>query len=140
MYPPDFIGGFVAYLRTSPDVSALSSTRVSASLQAAWAMPTYAVLVRAAGGTRDGDVGHLIPRLDIFWYGPDLRTAMDLWRRGHAWLCPTPEQGRPVSFIAANARVYDIAFEGGPLALPEPDTGWPRVVATYRPRVSEIPA
>lgn len=145
---PDVIGAIVARLRSFPEITALvgsapgytaaattaekSRPRVSPTLQSFWAMPTYAIVVQGPVGrpaADDPDFGIHATRCDLHIYGPNPYSAMALWRIVEPALCPLPPTSR--SFVQAGVRFGDVAREGGPTALVEPQTLFPKVVATY---------
>lgn len=140
---PDLIGALIARLRAVTEVTALTSTRISAALQDAWNMPTHAVLLRAVGGPPgDRQANILVTRLDVFCYGSTPLEAMRLWRLVDPAL--SPDQSVVSSFTqtvgGVRCRVYDIVPERLASSDVEPDTGWPRVSATYLVRWSGAPA
>jgi hypothetical protein len=129
-------------LRAQPDVVALTSDRISMAFpegRRAWPMPTYAIIVRPTGGPPPSQVdGRRWSRLDLHFYGsgatPNVRrrTARDLWRTTEPFLCPPPNVGLPSSFQSSGLVVYQITPQRGePIALPEPDTDWDRVIMSY---------
>ncbi len=163
----DVIGAVVARLRSFNEIADFVTTnsgytadatagqkarpRISAELQPYWqlgswpAPPTgpkgsYALLISGPiggpGADRDGAIQST--RIDTHWYGPNPFEAMRFWRQGHPCLCPTVHQGRADSFIAAGCGVYTVDLEGGPIRLVEPDTHYPKIVASYILRWSEV--
>lgn len=153
---PDVIGAIVARLRSFPEITALVGStpgykttatvdektrpRVSPTLQGFWAMPTYAIVVQGPIGkpaADDPDFGIHATRCDLHIYGPNPKNAMDLWRIVEPALCPLLPTSR--SFVQAGVRFGDVVREGGPTALIEPQTTYPKVVATYIFTTSGVP-
>lgn len=126
---PDLVGAVVAHLRASAEITALTSTRISAKRQDAWALPLYAVVVNGPrGGPGEIGSGLYSERIDLWSYGPDDRTAKLLDRTMRAYLVP-PGRTRAVSFTQASTQVRTVAFETAPIFLVDPVTGWPYVVS-----------
>lgn len=136
---PDLVGAVVAHLRASADITALTSTRISARRQDSWSLPGYAIVVHGPTGGR-GELGSGLygERLDIWCYGPDDRTAKLLDRTVRAYLVP-PDRSRSVSFRQASTRVHSVALEAGPIFLVDPATKWPYVVTPVQFVYSSVP-
>lgn len=132
---PDVIGAVVKQLRASSDITALTSTRITARLQPTWAaMPTYAILVRPAGGPPGKpQINLMVTRIDVFCYGETEAKAAKLWRQFDAVFCPGQE--RVVQFAqtvdGAVCKVGSVDRESMPVSGIEPETNWPRTTASY---------
>lgn len=140
---PDFIGAVIARLRSISEVTALTSTRISGQTQVDWfpdkTVARHAIVVRRAGGTDEPDIDHFLPRVDVRCYGATEYEAGRLARIVKPALCPTRHSGNRTGFTQGDCRVLDVAYEAGPISLPEPETGWWTVTGSYRFRISEIP-
>src|SRR5262249_1489105 len=124
-------------------VVALTSDRISAAFpegsRRTWPMPTYAIIVRTAGGLPPSQSDERRwGRVDLHFYGsgpsPNTRqrTARLLWRTAEPVLGPPPSRGVPSSFRAAGLVVYSVVPSfSEPRAIPEPGTDWDRVVMSY---------
>lgn len=131
---PDLLGACIAHLRASSDITALTSTRISAALGTAWAMPTHAIVLNIAGGLPlPGATPRKRTRIDARCYGSTPFEAMRLWRQFDAVWCPGQE--RVVQFRrTVGGQVCGVGSvdpEGGPTALIEPGTEWPFVLSSY---------
>lgn len=141
----DVIGACVAYGRTLTSVTALTSTRISATRQKAWVMPTYAIVVQGPfGGPGPLGAGLTEERVDWWCYGSGdepgtrERTAKILAAR-LAYALFRPDLNGPPPFVAAGTRVTDMRAAGGRIFLVDPDTGWGYVVVQSIVKYSEIP-
>jgi hypothetical protein len=128
---PDVVAAVVARLRTFTEITDLTSTRITARLQPSWSgMPTYAVLIRPAGGPPGKpQINLLVSRLDLFCYGATEAQAAALWRQVDAILCPGQE--RLTKFTQGDCHVGVIVRESMPTSGIEDDTRWPRTTASY---------
>ena len=132
---PDVLAAVLAQLRASAELTALTSTRITARLQPSWSgMPTYAVLVRPAGGPPGNrQVNLMVSRIDTFCYGATEAQAASLWRLLDAVLCPGQE--REVGFIrtvdGVRCRVASVDPESMPTSGIEDGTRWPRTTCSY---------
>lgn len=128
---PDELAAVLDQLRASTDITALTSTRITARLQPSWTgMPTYALIVRRAGGPPGKrQINIMKTRLDVFAYGATEALSVALWRQVDAVFCPGQE--RQVSFIRGGCRVYSVDPESAPSSGLEPGTEWPRTTASY---------
>jgi hypothetical protein len=140
---PDLLGAIIARLRAEADLTALTSARISGQLQDSWAMPVHAVLVRlAGGGPGKPHLAFKEQRVDVFCFGSTGFEATKVWRQLDAVF--NPGQERQCSFIQSvggvNCRVYSVVPEREPSSEIEPDSGWPRVSASYLVRWSGIAA
>jgi hypothetical protein len=128
---PDELAAVLVHLRASSDITALASTRITSRLQPSWSgMPTYAVIVRRAGGPPGKrQINVMRTRLDVSCYGATEAMSVALWRQLDAVLCPGQE--RRVSFTESSCRVYSVDPEGMPNSDLEPGTDWPRTIASY---------
>lgn len=136
---PDIIGAVIAHLRASPEIAALTSTRISSERQTTWTLPGYAVLVQGPRGG-PGDLGSALygVRLDLRCYGPTPLNATLLWRTLNAYLL-VPDGSRAVGFRQAQTNVYTVQAEGGPLRFVDPESKWPSTDATYLFTFSGVP-
>lgn len=161
---PDAIGGVVARLRSFNEILAFVTTangyapaatatqkarpRISAQLQSSWQLGTWpssptapkggwsllvAGPIGGPGDDRDGAIQ--ATRVDLHCYGPSPMEAMRFWRQVHPCICPP--RGVAEQFTAAGCRFLTVDKEGGPSQVVEPDTRYPKVVATYVLRWSE---
>jgi hypothetical protein len=128
---PDLAGAITSFLRAQPEIAALAGTRISSARQETWNLPNYAILIQPGrGGPGEVMDGLLLAeRVDLWFYGPDARTAGLLWRTTHPIICP--RVGKSNGFTAASTRVTKVAQEGGPLRLVDPDENWSYTVASY---------
>jgi hypothetical protein len=128
---PDELAAVLAHLRASTDIAALASTRITSRLQPSWSgMPTYAVIVRRAGGPPGKrQINVMRTRMDVFCYGATEALSVALWRQVDAVFCPGQE--RLVSFTASGCRVYSVDPEAMPASDLEPGTEWPRTTCSY---------
>jgi hypothetical protein len=132
----EFIGALIGHLRDSTDLMTAANNNIAASL-AGFNMPNKGILVRSVGGGDDSGVGHLMPRVDLWTYATQQYLAMDLWGQAYTYLL-SPARDRDNSFRRNGIAVYSIELESGPTNLPEPDTGYPRVVGSYLMRVAGV--
>lgn len=124
---PDIIGAVVAYGRSQSALTALTSTRISATRQDAWTLPGYAIVVNGPrGGPVLADPPLRRTRVDLEAYGPDSRTSKVLAETIVSVFAP--DTGPSAVFTLANASVGRVELEAEPIWLPDPDTGWPRTV------------
>lgn len=128
---PDVIAAVVARLRTFTEITDLTSTRITARLQPSWSgMPTYAILVRPAGGPPGKpQLNLMVSRLDLFCYGATEAQAMALWRQLDAVFCPGQE--RLTKFTSAGCHVGVVVRESMPISGLETGTEWPRAACSY---------
>lgn len=128
---PDVIAAVLDQLRASADITALTSTRITSRLQPSWTgMPTYAVIVRPAGGPPGNpQINLMVSRIDVHCYGATEAQAAALWRQLDAVFCPGQE--RQVSFSRSGCRVGSVDRESMPISGLEPDTEWPRTTCSY---------
>lgn len=148
---PDIIGALISRLRSAPPLQNYIATngqvRVSASLNPTWQMPDYAIVLRKnGGGGGDPETGRLFQSFVLRCYGAGKtyatreRTADELWRWVDAYLCPTPQHGVPMGFIAAHCLVYSIAREAMPTVGNDPDADqWARTVNVYTAVYGAVP-
>lgn len=129
---PDYIGAMFTHLRADAGIVALAAGRISGDATKWSGMPTYGVLVLPAGGTEHIDIGHLLPRIDVWCYGPGRREAMELWRTVHGYLSAAN------AFKVNGVLVQSVVLEGGPTYAPEQDTNYPRVISAYIMRVANV--
>lgn len=166
---PDAIGAIIGRLGSFVEITDFVTTasgytadattsqkarpRISPDFQSSWqlgrfpATPTdtkgsYALLVSGPIGNPldDREAGIQSVRVDLHWYGPTPYDAMRFWRQGDPCLCPPAHQGIAESFIRSGVRFLTVDREGGPNRMVEPDTRFPKVVATYVFRFSEVSA
>jgi hypothetical protein len=136
---PDYIGAMFTHARSDTGaggIVSLAGTRISGDMGKWQGMPTYGVLFIPVGGTDHFDVGHILPRVDAWCYGPGRREAMELWRTVYGWFMRY--DGGPRHFKYSGCLVQQVILEGGPNYIPEPDTGYPRVVGTFILRVAAV--
>lgn len=104
-------------------------------------MPTYAVVYMLVAGPtrpRSGRVPYKTQNIQVECYGPDLRTATELYRTWYSDFYPaepTVAQG----FIAAHCAVVSLEEVSSPLGLYGEETVWPRVVTTHLVQYLEVP-
>lgn len=134
---PDYVGALFTHLRADADTVSLADGRISGSMDKWVGMPTYGVLVMPTGGLEDAELGHVLPRVDVWCYGPNRYESHKLWRTVHGYLL-RPDRG-VTSFKIGTTVVYSMQLEGGPIWLPEQDSGYPRVVGSYIMRVAGVP-
>lgn len=130
---PDVLGGLFGYLRACSDITALTSTRIADEVKDEWAFAEkkakYAVVIPGRrGGSEDLDPPLERCRFDVFTYGPNKLSAATLMNVVLGYLCP--KDGSANGFTGTHVRVNEIALEGGPNDLIEPDTRWAYSVAT----------
>lgn len=136
---PDALGAAIARLRADVDTLAAAQSRISGRRQDVWPLPCRAIVVQRVGGPGgDYDVLHQFIRVQLDCYGPDDRTAAEVWRTAHLALCPHPPL--PNSFTLAHTRVYSVRQEAAPVSLPDGNGQWPRMIAGYILRYSEVAA
>ena len=128
---PDVIAAVLGQLRASNDITTLTGTRITSRLQPSWSsMPTYAVLVRPAGGPPGKpQMNLMVSRLDVHCYGATEAQAAALWRQVDAVFCPGADQ--VTQFTRSGCTVGNVVRESMPNSGIEPDTQWPRATATY---------
>jgi hypothetical protein len=128
---PDVLAAVVDQLRASNDITTLTSTRITARAQPSWSgMPTYAVIVRPAGGpATPSGLPILVSRVDVFCYGATEAQSAALWRQLDAVFCPSQEG--LTQFVQDDVRVGNVRRESLPISGVEPDTGWPRTACSY---------
>lgn len=128
---PDVVASVVARLRTFTEITSLTSTRITARLQPSWSgMPTYAILVRPAGGPPGkAQLNLMVSRIDLFCYGATEAQAAALWRQVDAVFCPGQEL--VTRFTAAGCHVGSVDRESMPVSGIEDGTDWPRTTASY---------
>lgn len=141
---PDLLGALVVRYRAVTAIAALTGTRISANRQDAdWApMPRHAIFLEGPLGNPgetiyDNLKGIQKTRVDVHFYGSNPYEATRLWRTAHPYICPRAEFVG--SFNGSGVHVYSVRKEGGPTRFAEPDTEWPRTIATYVFTWSEIP-
>lgn len=137
MEVPDYIGALFTHLRADASTVALAGTRISGSMDKWQGMPTYGVLALATGGNDQPDIAHILPRVDLWCYGPNRYEAMRLWRTVQGYLMRV--DGGIVSFKVGTTAIFDVMLESGPEWLPEADSNYPRVVGSYILRVAAVP-
>jgi hypothetical protein len=128
---PNVLRAVLTRLRTFTEITDLTSTRITSRLQPSWAgMPTYAILVRPAGGPPGKPQINLMrSRFDVHCYGATEAQSAALWRQFDAVFCPGQE--RAVAFTADSCRVGTVERESMPFSGLEPGTDWPRTTASY---------
>lgn len=127
MATPDIVGAVIAYSRAQAAISAEVSTRVSGSLQKAWAMPLKAIVANGPrGGPAVADPPIRRTRVDMECWGTNELTSKLLAEIVRSTF--VPDSGASPAFVAANCAVARIDLEAEPIWVPDPDTGWPRTV------------
>lgn len=104
-------------------------------------MPTYAVVYILVAGPaipRTGRVPFKSQNVQVDCYGPDLRTAGEMYRTWYAEFY-SADSTLPTGFIAAHCAVSSLEEIGSPLALYGGDNVWPRVTSTHLIRYLETP-
>lgn len=139
---PDVLGGLFGYLRACTDITALTSDRIGDEVKDAWAFAEkkakYAIVIPGRrGGSEDLDPPLERCRFDVFCYGPNKLSAATLMNIVLGYLCP--RDGQRNGFIGTHVAVTEIALEGGPNDLIEPDTRWAYSVATIRATFDGVP-
>jgi len=139
---PDLAGAINSRLRSSSAIAALAGTRISTVRQAAWSLPSAAVLIETGKGGGEDAPGLQWERVEVRCYGggdgvsTQIRNAHTLWRTVHYFFCPPVGSGRASGFVVMasgeTVSVLKVSQEGGPLRLIEPDEGWPYTWAAYR--------
>jgi hypothetical protein len=165
---PDIIGCVVGRLRSfneiltfvtttsgyTPDATAAQKARprISGQIQSYWQLGTWPSTPTAPKGTwaivvngpisspgDDPDGASYVTRVDLHLYGSSRIEAMRLYQQVHPCLVPRLHTGVPTRFIANGCRVIDVVKEGGPNEIVEPDSKYPKVVASYLFRWQEAP-
>lgn len=146
---PDILGAFIAETQLKTATYALCGGRVSAGRlrtqnpddPSGWIMPTYAIVYMMVPGPaiqRPGRVPRKSQNIQVDCYGPDLRTASDLYRTWFSDFYPTDNHA-PSGFIAAHCAVESLEELSSPAALFGGEFVWPKVVSTHLVRYSEVP-
>lgn len=126
---PDIAGAVIGYLLASTEITALAGTRISSNRKPGWNLPAYAILVEPGRGGFPVDPPLEDERMDIRVYGPNDKSANDLWRLVNAYLLR--HDGGPMAFRSATCAVAVVTREGGPLRLVDGDGLWPYTLASY---------
>jgi hypothetical protein len=134
---PDIAGCVIGHLLESSEITALCGTRISSNRKASWSLPAYAILVEPGRGGFPQDPPLEDERFDIRCYGPNDKSANDLWRLVNAYLL-RHDRG-PVAFRSATCAVANVEREGGPLRLTDGDGLWPYTLGSYHFLYSGVP-
>jgi hypothetical protein len=133
---PDIAGAVIAHLLASPEIATVAGTKISSRRKAEWNLPAYAILVEPGRGGVPLDPPFEDERFDIRCYGPNEKSANDLWRLVNSYLMR--HDGGATDFVAASTRVYTVTREGGPNRLLDGD--WPFTLGTYHFQYLGIPS
>ena len=132
---PDVVAAVIARLRSFSEITALTSTRITARSQPSWSgMPTYSVIARPRGGPEwKPNLNLMISRFDVLCYGATDAQSAALWRQLDAVLCPGQERRAAFSQTVdgVTCRVGSVEHESMPITGTEDETGWPRTSCTY---------
>ncbi len=129
----DLLAALISYLAAQADVSGLVAARIyGQELPAAQAtyMPRKALVLRYAGREpyfgQNSWVRHSAIRLDVWHYGETFYQADRLRRTVHEIL-----KGL-IPIVQGNCKIHALTDLAGPIAVLDPETGWPFIVDTYR--------
>ena len=146
---PDILGSFLAQTQNTPLTLALSGGRISGGRPrtksgddpTGWVMPTFAVVYILVAGpaiTRAGRVPFKSQNIQVDCYGPDLRTAGEMYRTWYAEFY-SPDIFTPTGFIAAHCAISSLEELSSPLGLYGGENVWPRVTSTHLVKYLEVP-
>lgn len=145
---PDVLGAFLVQTRLKIATFTLCGGRISAGRPrtqdpndpSGWAMPTYAVVYLMVPGPaipRQGRVPWKSGNIQVECYGPDLRTAGDLYRVWYADFYPT-DIATASGFVSAGCSIASLEELSTPVALFGGENIWPKVVSTHLIRYCEV--
>lgn len=146
---PNLLAAFTEYTRNFPGIMNLTQGRITAGRlrtfgpedPSGWKMPTYGIVYYEVPGPSFQRTGRLPFRgqsIQVEFFGPDLRTARDLYAEWYAAFFP-PENNRQSGFVSKNVAVSSIEEGGSPAGLYQGQTDWPRHVTTIFVKYSEVP-
>jgi hypothetical protein len=147
---PNWLAAFRTQTLLYPDVVGFVKDRVavnrprtqSNSDPKGWKMPTSAIVYHAVGGPgrREFQAPIRWQSMQVDVYGADARLADDLYRV--LWPSFMPQDmTKPHGFIVPSlgVAVLEIQELGSYSFQYDPETGWPRTIATWWVRVNEQP-
>lgn len=146
---PDILGSFIVRTQSMTETMALCAGRISGGGPRTrdvndpngWVMPTYAVVYSLVGGPaipRIGRVPWKSQNIQVECYGPDLRTAGEMYRTWYSDFYSS-DITVPSGFISGHCAVGSIEELGSPNALYGGENLWPKIVTTILVRYLEVP-
>ncbi len=143
------VDAFLVQTRLMPLTFALCGGRISvgrprtqnANDPNGWVMPTYAVVYLMVSGPsmrRPGRVPFRSQNVQVECYGPDLRTAGELYRTWYSEFYPSDNHVAQ-GFIAAHCAVASLEEMSSPIALFGGENIWPKIVSTHMVKYFETP-
>jgi len=145
---PDVVGAMIQHARLQPGTFTLSQGHIAGGRPrtrnvddpTGWLMPTYGIVfIPVPGPTfpRPGRVPFRSQNIQVDCYGPDLRTAGNMYQQFYADFFPV-DQTQASGFVAGRCAVSSLEEIGSPAALFGGENVWPRVTTTLLVKFIEV--